>query len=71
MLQEGDYEKSPEPFRKLPDPAICRAQVDKQTGAVQCLVTYPECCQYNLRHGNKIFCLNPEFKKIIARTESK
>ena len=62
---EGAKEKNRQP---LPDPEICRAR-HVARGEAECLVENPIRCPHKLHFGNGYFCMHPERKQIVARTE--
>jgi hypothetical protein len=57
--------------RRLPDPAVCRAQRVLPT-LVECLVVKPRPhgCPHATFFGDGIFCENPDRDQIIARTDA-
>jgi len=59
----------PNPQRKLPDVAICRAQPAGFGDYVKCLVHFPVECEYALSFGYGYFCKHPERDQIVARTK--
>ena len=56
--------------RKLPDPAICRAEPSGFGDSVDCLVKSPHGCPHVARMVFGMVCQHPERDAIIARTLS-
>lgn len=59
----------PDPDRKLPDPAICRAHQINYTNLYGCLVNEPVDCKYALKFGGGFLCRHPERAQIAANTK--
>jgi len=59
----------PQPARRLPDVAVCRAKASGFASYVDCLVDSPQSCRYAFSIGGYVHCDHPEREAIVARTE--
>lgn len=66
----ADDSRKPIAVRHLPDPAICRAEIIKQTSLVKCLVDSPQDCNWAVEYGGAHHCGHPDRHKIAAHTEA-
>jgi hypothetical protein len=67
MTSNGQPERGP---RKLPDPALCRAQSLACSTLAECLAESPSACKYVMPFGWSMFCNHPQRAEIVARTEA-
>ncbi|MCX6900599.1 MAG: hypothetical protein NT105_18115 [Verrucomicrobia bacterium] len=65
---KSDDSHKPPAVRHLPDPAICRAEIVKQTGLVKCLVDSPQDCVWAVEYGGTHHCGHPDRHKFVAHT---
>ena len=54
--------------RKLPDPAVCRAEDSGFGKSVDCLVKPPFSCPHAIRIVYGIICQHPEKAAIVVQT---
>jgi hypothetical protein len=60
---------APKPARKLPDPAICRAEYSGFGNSFDCLVESAYGCPHAIRVIYGMVCNHPERAQIAARTK--
>jgi len=70
-MSPGNYNGREERQRKLPDPAICRAQPIGFGGLVKCLVDEPAGCPLATDYGTGCFCKNPDVHEMLENSQSK
>jgi hypothetical protein len=63
-----NQKSGPGPVRKLPDPAICRAEPSGFGDSVDCLVKSPYECPYVAQLIYGMICQHPDRAAIVART---
>jgi len=67
---DDDSEIAPKPAREMSDISRCRVRRSGIADLVCCcLGSDPSLCVYAVRYGFMTFCVHPQWREILARSE--